>query len=76
MEWEIFMHVSRCLHVWENYVLQFSLITSSKRKQKISEHFVDIAKDTACEKIQRKEALIELDFLEVFFSLNKFPKFL
>ena len=49
------MHVSECLHVSENHVLQFSLITSSKRKQKISEHFVDIAKHTACEKIQIKD---------------------
>ena len=33
--------------------------------------FVDIAKETACEKNQRKEARLPLELLEVFASLNK-----
>ena len=33
--------------------------------------FADIAKETACEKIHRKEILLELELLEVFVSLNK-----
>ena len=37
--------------------------------------FVDIAKETACEKNQRKETLFELELLEVFVSLNKRPEF-
>ena len=36
---------------------------------------VDIAKETACEKIQRKETLLELELVEVFVSLNKRPAF-
>ena len=37
--------------------------------------FVDIAEETACEKIQRKETLLELEVVEVFVSLNKRPDF-
>ena len=37
--------------------------------------FVDIAKETACEKNQRKEARLPLELLEVFASLNKRPDF-
>ena len=33
--------------------------------------FVDIAKETACEKNQRKDTLPELVLTEVFISLNK-----
>ena len=32
---------------------------------------VDIARETMCEKIQRKETLLELELPEVFVSLNK-----
>ena len=66
------MHVSKCLHVSENHVLHFFLITTNKRKtKKILHTFVDIAKETACEKIQKKETLLELEPLEVFVSLHK-----
>ena len=33
--------------------------------------FADIAKKTACDKIQRKETLLELELLEVLVSLKK-----
>ena len=32
---------------------------------------VDITRETMCEKIQRKETLLELELPEVFVSLNK-----
>ena len=37
--------------------------------------FVDIAKETVFEKIQRKDTLLNLELLEVFLSLNKRPDF-
>ena len=37
--------------------------------------FVDITYETACEKNQRKETLLELILLEVFISLSKRPDF-
>ena len=45
------------------------------KTKKILHTFVDNAKETACEKIQRKETLLELELLEVFVSLNKRPDF-
>ena len=68
------MHVSQCLHVLKNHVFQFFLITTDKTKQ-ILPIFVDIAEETACEKIQRKKTLLELEVVEVFVSLNKRPDF-
>ena len=61
------MHVSECLHLSKKHILQFFLITTNKTKQKkLCTLFADIAKETACEKIQRKETLFELELLEVF----------
>ena len=45
------------------------------RTKKFPHTFVDIAKDNACKKIQRKETLLELELLEVFVSLKKRPDF-
>ena len=45
------------------------------KTKKILHTFVDIAKETTCEKNQRKETLLELEVLEVFVSLNKRPDF-
>ena len=71
-----FMRVSVCLHISKNYVLQFFLITTNKIKRKnFCTLLVGIAKETAWEKIQRKETLLELELLEVFVSLNKRPYF-
>ena len=69
------MHVSECLHVSKNHVLQFFLITTNKTKKNFLYTFVGIAKKIACEKIQRKESLLELELLKVFVSLNKRPDF-
>ena len=41
------------------------------KTKKFLHTFVEIDKETACEKIQRKEALFELELLEIFVSLNK-----
>ena len=50
------------------------LITTNKTKhKKILHTFVDIAKETACEKIQRTETLLELELLQFFVSLYKRP---
>ena len=58
------MNLSECLHVSKNRDLQFSLITTNKKKKKKILHtFADIAKETACEKNQRKETLLELELL-------------
>ena len=65
------MHVSECLHVSKNHVLKFFLIATNKTKHA----FVELAKETACEKVQIKETLFELELLEVFVSLNKRPDF-
>ena len=62
--------MARCLHISKNHVLQFFLITTNKTK-KFLQTFVDIAKETACEKIQRKKTLLELELLEVSVSLSK-----
>ena len=70
------MHVSEYLHVSKNHVLQFFLTTKNKNKQKKNSHtLVDIAKETASEKIPRKETLLELELLEVFVKLNNTPDF-
>ena len=45
----------------------------NKTKKKILHTFVDIAKETACEKIQRTETLLELELLQFFVSLYKRP---
>ena len=65
------MHVNECLHVSKNHVLQFFLITTNKTTTKILHAFVDIAKETVCEKNQTKESLLALELLEVFVCLNK-----
>ena len=69
------MHVSECLHVWKKYVPQFFFKYEQNKAKKSLHTFVDIAKESACEKIQRKEARLELELLEVFVSLNKRPDF-
>ena len=69
------MYVSECLHVSKNHILQFFLINTNKTNKKFLHTFVDIAKETACEKFQRKETLLELELLEVFVSLKKRPDF-
>ena len=66
------MHVTKCPQLSKNHVLQFLLISTNKTKQKKILHtLVDIAKETACEEIQRKETLLELELLKVLVSLNK-----
>ena len=45
------------------------------KTKKFPHTFVDIAKENASKKIQRKETLLELELLEVFVSLNKRPDF-
>ena len=60
------MHVSKCLHVSKNHVSPIFLDNYEQNKTKKLLHtFVDIAKETACEKSQRKETLLELELLEV-----------
>ena len=66
------MHVSECLHTSKNHVLQFFLITPNKKKNKTNLHtFVDIAKETVCEKNKRKETVLQLELVEVFVRVNK-----
>ena len=69
------MHVNECLHVWKKYVLLFFFNYEQNKTKKSLHTFVDIAKESAREKIQRKEARLELELLEVFVSLNKRPDF-
>ena len=58
-----FIHVSECLHVSKNHVPHFFLDNYIQRKTKKLLHtFADIANETACEKNQKKEALLELEF--------------
>ena len=61
------------LHVLKNHVF-LDKYKKDKTKQ-ILHTFVDIAKETACEKIQRQDSLLELELLEVLVSLNKMPDF-
>ena len=71
-----FIHVRECLHVSKNHVPHFFLDNYIQRKTKKLLHtFVDIAKETACEKNKRKEAVLELELLQVFVSLSKRPDF-
>ena len=53
------------------HVLDFFLISASKTKKKILHTYADIAKETTCEKNKRKVTRLELEFLEVFVSLDK-----
>ena len=46
------------------------------KTKKFLHTFEDIAKKSACEKIRRKETLLELELLEVLVSLNKRTDFL
>ena len=69
------MHVSECLHVSTPCSPVFLDNYKQNKTKKFLHTFVDIADETACEKIQRKETLLELEFLEVFVSLNKRPDF-
>ena len=46
------------------------------KTKKFLHTFVDIAKETVCEKIQRKETLLKLELLEFFLSLNQKTGFL
>ena len=59
------MHISECLHVSKHHVLHFFLIATNKTKQKFLHTFVDIAKETAFEKNQTMETLLELELPEV-----------
>ena len=66
------MHESECLHASKKPYSPIFLDNCERNKTKNFFHtFVDIAKETTCEKIQRKETLLELKLLEVFVSLNK-----
>ena len=79
LEWETFrihfIHVSECLHVSRNNILQFFLITTQTKQNKFGTCFVDIAKEATCEQIQINETLLELVLLEVYVSLKKRPDF-
>ena len=46
------------------------------KTKKFLHTFVNIAKETVCEKIQRKETLLKLELLEFFLSLNQKTGFL
>ena len=70
------MRVSECLQVSKKQCSPVFLDNYEQNKTKNFLHsFVDIAKETACEKIQRKETLLELKLLELFVNLNKRPDF-
>ena len=67
-----------CKHVSTCFKKTFSPIflgNYEQNKTKFLHTFVDIAKETACEKTPRKETLLELELLEVFVGLNKRPDF-
>ena len=71
--------VYACQQLSTRYKKTYSPVFLDNYKQnktkKFPHTFVDIAKENACKKIQRKETLLELELLEVFVSLNKRPDF-
>ena len=64
-----------CKRVSKRFKKPFPPVFLDNYEQNKTEKFlhtlVDIAKETACEEIQRKETLLELELLEIFVSLNK-----